>query len=349
MPYNPLHPQGQSRSVGLLDVFRSAPVRRGPRITLVRTGGVGDTMLILPTLQRLRERLERAELILVGSHWAEDLRPLIPLPLDVVRLDSPALTPLFTAAPVRDASGAFVRADAVLLYTADPEGNFARNVTHNCPGPVVIWPVATAQGVHAAVHLARALGGRPDEATRLPAPALTVPDSLRVWAWNWLEGRLGPDARAVTIHPGSGSPAKCWPAESCAPLVRRLTTPVLLLEGPADAAACERLRALLPPSCPTVPAAGLSLLQSAAILERSALFVGNDSGISHLAAALGVPTLAVFGPTDPAVWAPLGRRVAVVRSRDPGAWPMPDEVLAAADRLLTSSPSRPGRPSQLSS
>ncbi len=349
MPYNPLCAHGQSGSVGLLDVLRSPADRPGRRITLVRTGGVGDTMLILPTLQRLRERLEGAELILVGSHWAEELRPLIPLPLDVVRFDSPALTPLFAAPPVHDASGAFARANAVLLYTADPEGSFARNVTHNCPGPVIIWPVSAAGGVHAAVHFARALGGHPREATRLPAPELSVPDSLRFWARDWLEGRLGPDVRAVTIHPGSGSPAKCWPAESCAALVRRLTAPVLLLEGPADAGACERLRALLPPSCPTVRAAGLSLLQSAAVVERSVLFVGNDSGISHLAAALGVPTVAVFGPTDPSVWAPLGRRVAVVRSPDRGAWPTPDEVLAAVDRLLLSSPSRPGRASQVSS
>ncbi len=308
---------------------------------MVRTGGVGDTVLILPTLQRLRERVEGVDLILVGSHWAEDILPLIPFPLQVVRFDSPALTPLFAATPAGDASGVFAQADAVLLYTANPEGSFARNVTQNCPGPVITWPVVPAGDIHAAVHFARALEGDPVGTAQLPAPELKVPDSFRSWARDWLEPRLGPAVRPMTIHPGSGGPAKCWPAESWAALVGLLTAAVLLLEGPADTGACDRVRALFPASRSTTRAAGLTLPQAAALLAESVLYIGNDSGISHIAAALGLPTVAVFGPTDPSIWAPQGRRVAVVRSPDPGAWPTPDEVLAAANSLPAPSRSRP--------
>jgi ADP-heptose:LPS heptosyltransferase len=56
------------------------------------------------------------------------------------------------------------------------------------------------------------------------------------------------------------------------------------------------------------------LVVVAAILRRARAFLGNDSGISHLAGMLGLPTLALFGPTDPALWAPLGPRVRVLRS-----------------------------------
>ncbi len=300
---------------------------------MVRAGGVGDTLLILPTLQRLRERLGNVELTLVGSHWAEKMHPLIPFPLEVVRFDSPALTTLFASVPAEDTSGVFSRADAVLLYTSDPEGSFAHNVALNCPGRVITWPVVPGGAHHAAVHFARALGDDPVGTAQLLEPELRVPDSSRYWAREWLEPRIGPSALVRTIHPGSGSPGKCWPAENWTELIGLLPAPILLLEGPADAGVCDRVRARLSVPGSTVQAAGLSLLESAALLEQSSLFVGNDSGISHLAAALGLPTVAVFGPTDPSVWAPLGSHVAVVRSRAPSSWPAPHEVLAAVERL----------------
>jgi ADP-heptose:LPS heptosyltransferase len=67
---------------------------------------------------------------------------------------------------------------------------------------------------------------------------------------------------------------------------------------------------------------------------ESRAYVGNDSGVSHLAAALGVPTIAVFGPTDPTVWAPLGPKVAVVAPQDDAPWPAVDNVFVAVCRLL---------------
>jgi ADP-heptose:LPS heptosyltransferase len=63
-----------------------------------------------------------------------------------------------------------------------------------------------------------------------------------------------------------------------------------------------------------VTAHNLQLRLLAAVLSKCGAYVGNDSGVTHLAAATGIPTLAIFGPTDPAVWAPLGRNVKVVSS-----------------------------------
>src|SRR5262249_62017806 len=102
---------------------------------------------------------------------------------------------------------------------------------------------------------------------------------------------------------------------------RRLSAmglPVVMVTGPAEAGMVAGLAA----------ASGLpegrvardhSLRQLAALFERATVFVGNDSGLSHLAAVVGCPSLVLFGPTDPAVWAPTGARVCVVPRAGPAA------------------------------
>jgi ADP-heptose:LPS heptosyltransferase len=72
-----------------------------------------------------------------------------------------------------------------------------------------------------------------------------------------------------------------------------------------------------------------------ALLSQAGLYVGNDSGVTHLAAAAGAPTLALFGPTDPATWAPVGPRVEVARSPDARMSGLDSALVdAAAERLL---------------
>jgi hypothetical protein len=81
---------------------------------------------------------------------------------------------------------------------------------------------------------------------------------------------------------------------------------------------------------------GVPLSRLAALLVECSGYVGNDSGVSHLAAALGVPTAAVFGPTDPAVWAPVGPKVSVVGPLGDASWPTTCNVLVAARKLFDS-------------
>ncbi len=109
------------------------------------------------------------------------------------------------------------------------------------------------------------------------------------------------------IHPGSGSPNKNWPLDRFIEVAGRLKQegfPVRWILGPA-----EDLE--LPGPCLT----GADLQTLAGELARGALYLGNDSGVSHLAAAVGCPTVVIFGPTDPVVWAPVGDRVTVVTAR----------------------------------
>lgn len=134
----------------------------------------------------------------------------------------------------------------------------------------------------------------------------------------------------LAVHPGSGSPAKNWPAERFARLAHAAAPRKwLLVRGPADAVAAEALEEL-PGAC---VARDFPLRVLAAVLARAGAYVGNDSGISHLAAACGAPTVAIFGPTDPALWAPVGRRVEIVRRPTMDAIPV-DAVASALGRAM---------------
>jgi len=123
--------------------------------------------------------------------------------------------------------------------------------------------------------------------------------------------------RFVAIHPGSGAAEKCWPTSCFAEVIRRLWEQdhhVLLLSGPAD---IERIDDLLQQLSFSPTHEMLTLLTNAPLLEvaqhlqQCSCYLGNDSGITHLAAMLGVPTVAIFGPTDPKIWRPVGPFVKV--------------------------------------
>jgi ADP-heptose:LPS heptosyltransferase len=138
----------------------------------------------------------------------------------------------------------------------------------------------------------------------------------------------GNDVNQVLVHPGSGSARKNWPPHQLRALIERMCSqswPVSILIGPADRAAAQALGTDLPQRRPK------EVLSLAPVLGRSTLFVGNDSGVTHLSARLGVPTVAVFGPTDPRQWAPRGPRVRVVGHP---TWPSVDDVWDAVQEVL---------------
>ncbi len=309
---------------------RLAGLQADARVTIVRTGGLGDTILVLPALEILRAACPNATFTLVGSTWAEALQPLVPFSARIVHIDR-------VFPPARhwgDLAHLFAESSAVIVYAATPENDLVSHVRRACPGPVVVWPVTPAAGMHAALHLANAVASVPNDPEVLPIPALRCPCADRLHGRGWLDRELGRGVRPVAVHPGSGGRRKCWPAQRFADVAARLHAPVLLVEGPADTDACREFAEALPGSVPMARASGAPLSRLAALLAESRGYLGNDSGITHLVAALGVPTVAVFGPTDPAVWAPRGPEVSIVTPQGDAPWPPADDVLAAARRLL---------------
>ncbi len=130
----------------------------------------------------------------------------------------------------------------------------------------------------------------------------------------------GSTRRIIAVHPGSGGRKKCWPVENYLELMSRLSSSgeydFRILLGPAEDD--RTFRKIAEWTCQRGDALQVvrnrPISHVAAVLKSSALFVGNDSGITHLASAVGVPTVAVFGPTDSRLWGPAGECVAVVRS-----------------------------------
>lgn len=121
----------------------------------------------------------------------------------------------------------------------------------------------------------------------------------------------------IFLHPGSGSPNKCSPPALWAEVVKELmsgrpSSNICLLEGPADSDAVQKLLELLNVS--PVVLAGLDLLSLSRYLQHSHLFIGHDSGLSHLASRFGIPSVVLFGPTDPSIWAPRGKQVTVLHN-----------------------------------
>jgi heptosyltransferase-2 len=174
-------------------------------------------------------------------------------------------------------------------------------------GRVISWPAKPEPGRHITDHLLGALEGT-GIGTTTHQPSLRPQGAWTTAARAWLDER-GVGGGFAAIHPGSGGKAKRWPVERFAEVARALPCPTLWLLGPAEEedAATRAIGEQV-----GVVADRLPLPSLAGLLALCRAYVGNDSGATHLAAAVGAPTLALFGPTDPAVWAPRGERVTVL-------------------------------------
>jgi len=268
------------------------------QVLLVRAGALGDLLLLRRAIAGLRAAGHRVLLlapaagaVLVGS-GASEVEALLPWEGTET---AGVLSGEHTRGPVGEA---LVQADAVVAYTRDREVVAAlRARTRQI---LDLDPAPPAGGPHASVWLTRPLAALGVEAAGDP-PELVF-SAAETSAAAPFARSLAPAFLAV--HPGSGSLRKNWPASRFVLLERRLALPRpwLLATGPGE----ERLALEVTGA---VLARSLPLRVLGALLSRAGLFVGNDAGVTHLAAAAGAPTLALFGPTSPDSWSPVGRRV----------------------------------------
>ena len=332
------------------------------RVLVGRPGALGDTLLVAPALARLRRTCPHAQLTYWGNEPAAGLLRQMDLVDRVVSFDHLALVPLFIGAGgVRAPETAsrigklLDRPEAAILWLRRSDGVRQALAALGCTTMVSTpsLPPGTrtdgstepgAAPPHAATYLVQTLDGwlGPGPGSAFSLPPLAPTTDARAWASAlWQQLGLPDDQPVIALHPGSGSVRKNWPAErfaSVAALLAARDVVTLLIEGPADATAAARVAALAGASVRRVPAATLDRI--AALLGRCRAYLGNDSGITHLAALTGTPTVAVFGPTDPTVWRPLGLHTRVVRAagqRD-AAWPEVAEVAETVFRALDSGP-----------
>ncbi len=283
-----------------------------PRFLILRGGAIGDFILTLPVLQALRAQWPESYIEVVGYPHIAILAQAGGWADRIESLDRAHFARFYSLRPaLGEELIGYVRSfDLVVSFLHDPDGIVRRNLLTTGVRQV-LYHSPVNPTIHACDHLVKPLETLAIYAAGA-APRLTLPDA-DVATGRARLAALGVAGHPLALHPGSGSAAKNWPARNFLELARTAAeqgwSPFFLV-GEADDAVASTLRSL-GSSAPIVE--GLELIETAGVLAASDAFVGNDSGITHLAAALGRRTVALFGPTDPAIWGPRGPHVRILR------------------------------------
>jgi heptosyltransferase-3 len=313
------------------------------RILFIRGGGLGDFVVTLPTLRLAREKWPDAHIEVLGNPRIAELA-VGRFYLNGVRsVNHGPLSAFFTPRAVLDPAwmdyiGAF---DLVASYFYDPDGLFLTNLQRCQPKQILTHPprVPDGFGRPAARHFAGILEPLGltlgDEGTSDFFSSAGDDDA----AASFLSG-LKTGTKLVAVHPGSGGETKNWPVENWAEVGRRLHAShpgvtLLLVEGEADAAPAQALMGAWK-NLPLLRARWLPLPILGALCKKAALFLGHDSGVTHLAAASrrDLPVIALFGSTDPAIWSPPRAGVTVLHGGEGLRSLAIEEVVAAAQKAL---------------
>jgi heptosyltransferase-3 len=258
---------------------------------IYHAGALGDFITALPAVSCWRQAHPGEKLILLGkpAHAALGVPPFD----EVWDAEARRFAGLFSGrgqVPSDVVSAlVFAREDSPLPRVLANAG--VKEVVRQDPFPSSVIPIID---YHLSLFPVKAADGERIPRISIPATAASV-------------------SAQIALHPGSGSRKKNWPFESFLELSRRLSErggKVAWVLGPAEDAL-------------SVPSGheqwrSLSITELAARLAHCRLFVGNDSGVTHLSAAAGCPTVALFGESDPRIWAPRGKRVSVIASTSRG-------------------------------
>jgi heptosyltransferase III len=260
---------------------------------------LGDLLLTLPVLDAIRSSFPRSFIEVWGIRPQLDLVQSVDC---VNRLDAPGLTPLFVQGSMPSAlRKRLSEFDLAVSFLSDPDGIVAQNLTSAGVQRVIRGSPTMQPGKHAVHQLASVLEPLGLD-LRDPVPRLKI-------------GRDRIQKRLLGFHPGSGSRAKNWPIGLWNEFIERIASSfegLLLIGGEADD---EVMRAFRLPwrGPPFESVVRQNLWDLARALTRCTVFVGHDTGVAHLAAAVQTPTVVLFGPTDPDIWRPLGNSVKIVR------------------------------------
>lgn len=277
------------------------------KILVIRGGAIGDFILTLPALAALRQQFPAAHLEVLGYPHIVQLAEAGGLVNRVQAIEARGLASFFARGGdlPEDLRDYFSEFNIIISYLYDPDGIFQENVQRCSPGQFIVGP-----------H-------RPDESARTHATRVFLQPLERLAIFDAdavprlaLVPRPSTCDPVLALHPGSGSERKNWPEQKWAELIAQVlaTTSVnlLLVGGEAEGERLQKLVAALPPTRVTV-ARNLPLAELARRLQGCVGFVGHDSGITHLAAAVGLPCVVLWAHTVEEIWRPQGERVQILR------------------------------------
>lgn len=286
-------------------------------VVAIHPGALGDVLLAVPAIKKLASQFPRHNILLIARASVSRLLADCRVIDGWIPAESQICSGLFArfGCQSNELGSHLERCDAAVAWTEDVDGSLADVLREY--GVLKIWiqsPFSSAlQRKHQRERFLETIGE--GSASGLGEEALQISDHLHEEGRIYLESKGIIKGRSlVLVHPGSGSIHKCLRPEKLACIIQQLQSremsPVLL-EGPADQDTLEGVLRLLSKKPPVLRDLDLSLL--AGVLAHTDLYLGHDSGVTHLAALLGVRTVAVFGPTDHHRWAPHGRHVTILR------------------------------------
>jgi len=300
------------------------------KILVIRGGAIGDFILTLPAIAALRRQFPDVHLEVLGYPHIVQLAVGAGLVDRVQSIEARALAGFFARGGELDPDlcDYFSEFDIIVSYLFDPDAIFQTNVARS----------STAQFIAAPY--------RPNEREAIPASKVYLRPLERLAIFDAdplphlrLTAEL-PSAPQIALHPGSGSDKKNWPEIRWTGLldwlVHSTSRQLLLVGGEAEGERLQRLAGALPAGRVSV-AQSLPLPELARMLQRSAAFVGHDSGISHLAAALGVPVLILWGATNENIWRPPHAHVAVLKNPGGLGTIRLEQVIEELQRVLAGS------------
>jgi ADP-heptose:LPS heptosyltransferase len=290
---------------------------RGARVAVVRLRSLGDCVLTTPALAILKQARPDVEVAIVVEPRFRELFENNP---DLTHILNPDLGDIARYRPALTLN--LHGGTRSMFLTAASGARFRAGFAHHRGAALYNVPIPRAQQilgeertVHTAEHLASAI-------FYLGAPRCEIPRA-RLFA------APAPARRPYAVlHPAASAPEKTWPAERFLAVARHLETacdlePVFIAGPGEDLSAFAAHRRLL--------SAPLSEVKS--LLAGASLFLGNDSGPAHMAAAFGVPVVVFYGPSDPVVWAPWRTAAETFSAPEGIARIGTDDVLAAIGRL----------------
>ena len=283
------------------------------KILLIRAGALGDTLMLMPSISHLRKN---AEIILAGRYPGIDfLRPYVNQCIDLETSGWHGLFMEGAGQPVPS----MIMPGHVVAFLSDPEGDVFRNLKAWFPSASVhIYPVFPPEEdkIHIALYMAQSI-----KAAGISIdPGRCLEDSLKtpLMADRHSFSRNG----GIVIHPGSGSRGKNYPPDIWLEIIKRLkhrypdrSKRVSVLLGPAEEGLLSFFREAVNQTdvrliyCPERDA----LME---LLGQASLYIGHDSGVTHLAAMMGAPVIAIFRKSLPQKWAPLGPAVRVISDEE---------------------------------
>ena len=282
----------------------------GAKILVIRGGAIGDFVLTLPVLSALKRTFPQCHLEVLGYPHIAQLALIGSVADDVRSIEARPLAGFFAPHGRLDEAqaGYFAQFAVIVSYLFDLDGTFQANVARSSKAQFIAGPHRPdeSQAIHATeVFL------KPLERLAIfgadPVPRLELVSLTDV---------AMPPGRWLAVHPGSGSDKKNWPESKWLELLPSLLASeklnLLLVGGEAEGERLERLSARIPANRFKV-ARDLPLATLAHWLKQCIGLIGHDSGISHLAAALGLPTLVLWGTGHESIWRPRGERVSILR------------------------------------